>query len=75
MRTIIDLPPALLNALDVWRRRERISRAEAVRRAVEAMVGQQAATARAAAFGLWRSRNQADSLAYQRSIRREWGSP
>ena len=72
MRTIIDLPPAQLDALDAWCRREGISRAEAIRRAVAATVGQQTTAARAAAFGLWRGRRRPDGLAYQRRIRREW---
>jgi len=72
MRTIIELPGPQLDALDAWCRRDGISRAEAIRRAVAAAVGQQATAARSAAFGLWRGRPRPDGLAYQRQIRREW---
>jgi hypothetical protein len=71
MRTIIDLPPAQLDALDAWCRRDGISRAEAIRRAVAATVGQQAAGGREAAFGLWRDR-KVDGLAWQQRMREEW---
>ena len=72
MRTIIDLPSAQLEALDAWCRRDRISRAEAIRRAVAVTVGQQTEAARSAAFGLWRGRRGPDGLTYERRIRREW---
>jgi metal-responsive CopG/Arc/MetJ family transcriptional regulator len=72
MRTIIDLPPAQLDALDAWCRRDGISRAEAIRRAVAATVGQQAAGGREAAVGLWRDRRGPDGLTYERRLRREW---
>jgi Arc/MetJ-type ribon-helix-helix transcriptional regulator len=71
MRTIIELPASQLDALDAWCRRDRISRAEAIRRAVAATVGQQAAGGRKAAFGLWRDR-PIDGLAWQERMRREW---
>jgi len=71
MRTIIDLPDGQLDALDAWCRRDRISRAEAIRRAVAATVGQQAAGSREAAFGIWRDRN-IDGLAWQQRLRGEW---
>ena len=38
MRTIIDLPEEQVKALDTYRKKERISRAEAVRRAVAAFL-------------------------------------
>lgn len=71
MRTIIDLPSGQLDALDALCRRDRISRAEAIRRAVAAHVGRVSASARSEAFGLWRDRNL-DGLAYQQRVRDEW---
>jgi len=38
MRTVIDLPEEQIKALDSYRKKERISRAEAVRRAVAAFL-------------------------------------
>jgi hypothetical protein len=73
VRTIIDLPEEQLDALDGICRRESISRAEAIRRAVDLLVRNRAAGGSQAAFGLWRGRDGADGLPYQARLRREWG--
>ena len=73
MRTIIDLPEPQLEALDAVCRREGISRAEAVRRAVAAHIRQARAAGPDAAFGLWRGRVPS-GLAYERAVRQEWES-
>lgn len=73
MRTIIDLPEDQLEALDGICRRESISRAEAIRRAVDLLVRDRAAGASHAAFGLWRGARAVDGLKYQERLRREWG--
>lgn len=75
VRTIIDLPDDQLDALDGICRREAISRAEAVRRAVDLLVRDRAAGASHAAFGLWRGAKAFDALKYQERLRREWGTP
>ena len=72
MRTIIELPSGQLDALDALCRSEGISRAEAIRRAVEQHVAKATKASRAAAFGLWRRRRGTEGLAYQRRLRREW---
>lgn len=71
MRTIIELPEEQIEALDGICRRERISRAEAIRRAVTLLVRERGVDARSGAFGLWRGR-RADGLEYERRLRREW---
>ena len=72
MRTIIDLPADQIEALDVLCRRDGLSRAEAIRRAVAAYNKQQATDVRPA-FGLWRGRRGAgDAVMSQRRLRREW---
>jgi metal-responsive CopG/Arc/MetJ family transcriptional regulator len=71
MRTIIELPEEQLTGLDGWCRREGISRAEAIRRAVAAMLAERAKGDAAGAFGLWRDR-AAEALAEQEKIRNEW---
>ncbi|MEQ1761487.1 MAG: ribbon-helix-helix protein, CopG family [Vicinamibacterales bacterium] len=71
MRTIIELPPAQLEALGRFCDREGISRAEAIRRAVTALIEKNPTSAPSRAFGLWR-RKPVDGLAYQRRLRREW---
>lgn len=75
MRTIIDLPEEQLAALDGICRREQISRAEAIRRAVALFVRQRGAGASGLAFGLWRDTRRGDGLRYQQRLRREWGRP
>jgi hypothetical protein len=74
VRTIIDLPEDQLDALDGICRRESISRAEAIRRAVALLVRDRAAGALHAAFGLWRGARVVDGLTYQERLRREWGA-
>ena len=71
MRTIVELPPTQLEALGDLCRREGISRAEAVRRAVAEMLTRERAARPDQAFGLWR-RKPTDGLTYQRKLRREW---
>ena len=72
MRTIIDLHEEQLHALDDICKREGISRAEAIRRAVAVYNRQQIADVRPA-FGLWRGRRGVtDGVTYQRRARREW---
>jgi hypothetical protein len=74
MRTIIDLPADQLEALDSLCRREGISRAEGVRRAVAEHLQQHQTANAHEAFGLWRGRG-VDALAYERRLRREWDAP
>lgn len=71
MRTIIDLSDDQIEALKELCRRERISRAEAVRRAVASYTKQQMRCGGEEAFGLWKDR-RADGVGYQRRLRREW---
>lgn len=71
MRTIIELPGDQLEALDSLCRRDRISRAEAIRRAVALLVRSEGGIASGAAFGIWRDRGE-DGLAYQERMRAEW---
>lgn len=71
MRTIIELPQDQLAYLDAHCRRENVSRAEAIRRAVTAMLAERSQADAAGAFGLWRDRAE-DALAQQERLRNEW---
>jgi hypothetical protein len=71
MRAIIELPSSQVEALDALCRREGISRAEAIRRAVEAHVRRERERGPDPAFGLWADRRM-DGLAYERRLRTEW---
>jgi hypothetical protein len=73
MRTIVDLPPIQVESLDAWCRREGVSRAEAVRRAIAEYLRTHHTAGAAQAFGLWRS-NAEDGLSYQDRLRSEWDS-
>lgn len=68
MRTIIELPGEQLEALDALCRRDRISRAEAIRRAVALLVQSHGGVASGTAFGIWRDRAE-DGLASQERMR------
>jgi Arc/MetJ-type ribon-helix-helix transcriptional regulator len=74
VRTIIDLPEDQIEALDELCRREKISRAEAVRRAVSQLLPKTKSNWRNhPAVGLWKGRkSKIDSVEYVRRIRREW---
>lgn len=73
MRTIVELPQEQLKGLSSLCRRERISRAEAIRRAVGQMLeGQKAAeTGIPGAFGIWKHRAK-KARRLQRRLREEW---
>ena len=77
MRTIIDLPEDQIEALRALCEREGISRAEAVRKAVDLLLEQKQARRRefeealAAAAGSWKDYG-IDGVEYQRKIRAEW---
>jgi len=71
MRTIIELPEEQIVALDTLCRRDGISRAEAIRRAVARHLQAERAAEPDRAFGLWRAR-PVDGLRYERRLRREW---
>lgn len=71
MRTIIDLPERNISALEKICAKEGISRAEAIRRAVEAYLANSRISDEDDIFGMWRDRD-IDGLEYQRKIRSEW---
>lgn len=71
MRTIIDIPPKILEEIDGLAKREKISRAEAVRRAMTEFVASRAHRNPNAAFGIWKSR-KIDALDYEDTLRDEW---
>jgi hypothetical protein len=70
MRTIIDIPDHQVAALAELCDRENISRAEAIRRALEVMLAEKRAVGRDAAFGAWAQRR--DSRAVVDGLREEW---
>jgi len=73
MRTTIGLPDDQIEALDRLRACEHVSRAELIRRAVDAFLQTQkgASIAEMPGFGAWRKK-RVDGVAYQRKLRAEW---
>ena len=71
MRTIIELPHEQLTHLDAHCRRENVSRAEAIRRAIDAMLANRSKGDAAGAFGIWRDRS-ADAAGDLERLRDEW---
>ncbi len=71
MRTIIDIPKPILDEIDVLAKEQKISRAEAVRRAMAEYLEKRARSRPDAAFGIWKSR-KIDPLAYEDALRGEW---
>ena len=71
MRTIVDIPERDIARLTEFSRREGISRAEAVRRAIALFLREQVALEKVDAFGLWRDR-EIDALHYEDKLRSEW---
>lgn len=71
MRTIVDIPEQDIERLARVCRREGISRAEAVRRAVSLYLAHEDAGRGDRAFGLWRGR-KGDALGYEDGVRKEW---
>lgn len=73
MRTIVEIPESQLKSLALLCRRERISRAEAIRRAVAMMLDDQQPVedGMAAAFGIWEHRT-GDVRSLLNQLRGEW---
>jgi len=71
MRAIVDIPDEQVEDLARIGRREGLSRAELVRRAIAAFLRRHRAPSGANAFGLWRDRG-VDGLDYEDDLRREW---
>jgi hypothetical protein len=71
MRTIVDLRDDQVAALEALCAAEHISRAEAVRQAVDLYLRERKREAFRNAFGSWRHK-KLDGLEYTRAIREEW---
>ncbi len=70
MRTIVDLPDDQVTVLDKICQQKKISRAEAVRRAVSSLLDSEKQTSREAAFGAWS--NRGDARSQVDFLRDEW---
>ena len=71
MRTIIDLPQEQLGALARLCALQKISRAEAVRRAVDRLLKDSLIEEKNIGFGMWRNK-KIEARAYVDNLRNEW---
>ena len=81
MRALVDIPDRQLEDLSAICAARNLSRAEAVRQALDAFIAQNR-PARDSAFGLWKGQSVClpgqedplpeDGLAYQEKLRSEW---
>lgn len=71
MRTIVDIPQEQIELLAAIGKREQLSRAELMRRAISEYINRHQPEQQETAFGLWRQRDE-DGLAYQERLRQEW---
>jgi metal-responsive CopG/Arc/MetJ family transcriptional regulator len=69
MRTIVDLPDDQLGALADLCKAQKISRAEAVRRALSDMLAREHRAGKETAFGTWKKRNGRKLV---ERLRHEW---
>ena len=71
MRTLVTFEDEQIRALDTLARRQRVSRAELIRRAVDRFLEDKASGDDLPSFGLWDGA-AGDGLAYQEKLRSEW---
>ncbi|CAN5619364.1 hypothetical protein BH24DEI1_BH24DEI1_14300 [soil metagenome] len=71
MRTIVDLPENKLRELTELSKKENVSRAELIRRAVAEYLERRAEVGMDDAFGLWKD-DPLDGLEYEARLRSEW---
>ena len=71
MRTIVDLPDPQLEALARFCQEQGISRAEAVRRAVDQLIRSTATPPADVGFGNWKGK-RLESREYVEKLRGEW---
>lgn len=73
MRTIVDLPKEQLGALARLCEEQKISRAEAVRRAVDRLIKDNVPDQKDFGFGMWKHK-RITSRKFVEKIRSEWDS-
>lgn len=71
MRAIIDIPDDVVERLSELGARQRLARAEIIRRAIALYLKENERPREDEAFGLWKDRN-IDGVDYQTRLREEW---
>lgn len=70
MRTLVDIPDSKIDVLAKICTKANISRAEAIRRAIDAFI-QINSPKQSEAFGLWKKHTE-DGVEYENRMRKEW---
>ncbi len=71
MRTLVDIEEAEIRALEAISKRESVSRAALIRKAIREFLDRRAAHDAKDSFGLW-GKGKTDGLDYQEKARSEW---
>jgi|GEM_PF-404325 len=71
MRTIVEIPEEKIQVLDKLSKKENVSRAELIRRAIESYLQVSSDKDMDSHFGSWK-RKPLDSVKWQRDLRKEW---
>ena len=74
MRTIVDIPEKQIDALAHLCEQQKISRAEAVRRAVDCLLKESSPDRKNIGFGVWKHKRIA-SRKFVDKLRSEWSEP
>ena len=69
MRTIVDIPKNKIDELDEISKKNNISRAALIRKAISEFLSNRSNEGSDEAFGIWKN---VDGLEYQKNIRSEW---
>ena len=70
MRTLVDITEKQISELAVISKNQNVSRAEIIRKAIQAYIEKNRPTSKVA-FGIWK-KHKVDGLAYQEKVRSEW---
>jgi predicted transcriptional regulator len=71
VRTIVDLYPQQLEALQKLKEQRDVSRNSLIREAIDEYLAKQVVSPSTDAFGIWKD-YQIDGLTYQDNLRKEW---
>ena len=71
MRTIIEVPEAIVRNLDKVGKQQKKSRAAIIREAIQLYLDKRELSGAEAAFGIWKDKGK-DGVKYQGQLRSEW---
>jgi predicted transcriptional regulator len=72
MKTLVDIPDNFISRLDFHAKQDKTSRADLIRRAIDAYLETRTKEILDATFGAWKDSDIGDAVEYQRMLRAEW---